>query len=273
MTERIELRHVAAQPRYVRMREPCGADELALAGVDSRAAVQLLDRLLEAAPCSAALMSASDRDRLLASLHRALWSDRIVSTLECAACGAKYDLAFELSTLQRQLHDGMEAVRVVGARAVEDGQGQRFDLPSLDDEEAAAMSGLIAGGRQLGAVIAGSGKVDADRKLEPGQDADNDNDADAQPRADLDALGARLDVLAPLLDVDLDTRCVECGTAHVARFDIQSFVLQRLLDERPSVLGDVHALAGGYGWSLQDIVGLPRSLRRSLVQRVAGRAP
>jgi len=77
------------------LREPQGGDELALAGIDTHSAVQLLDRLIDAPPCSTAQLSASDRDGLLAALHRSLWGDRIVSSLKCAACGAMFDLSFE----------------------------------------------------------------------------------------------------------------------------------------------------------------------------------
>jgi hypothetical protein len=72
-----------------------------------------------------------------------------------------------------------------------------------------------------------------------------------------------------LIDVDLEAACAECGQAAVARFDIQSFVLQRTLYQREGVLSEVHALAGAYGWSLNEILGLPRSLRRSLAERLA----
>lgn len=245
-TERVPLRHASPSPQAARLREPQGGDELALGGVDTRAAVQLLDRLFDdAPPGGAGALSASDRDGLLAALHRALWGDRIVSSLDCGACGEPYDLSFELSALQRQLHRQAPPAPVIAARTLDD-DGARLVLPSADEEDAAALLGAEEGGAQLLASIA------------------------PQPSAGRAAICARLDVLAPLIDVELETHCAECGAMQLARFDIQSFVLQRLLDERELVLGEVHALASGYGWSLQDIVSLPRSLRRSLVQRLAG---
>lgn len=242
-TERIVLCHAGPAPCVARLREPQGHDELALAGVDTHAAVQLLDRLLDASVGGAANLSARDRDAALAALHRALWGDRILTSLACAACGAMYDLSFELSALQLQLWEAAEAARVSAPRMLEDAQGGHWHLPSADEEEAAAQLGLAAGRRQLLAIVASEGAADT--------------------------VGERLEALAPLLDVDLDTRCAECGQAQLARFDLQSFVLQRLLDEREGVLGEVHALASAYGWSLHEILSLPRSLRRSLVQRLA----
>jgi hypothetical protein len=247
-SERVPLRHAARERQLARLSEPQGSDELALSGVDTRSAVQLLDRLWEAAPCSAGELSASDRDGLLCALHRALWGDRIVSTLDCAACGAMYDLSFELGTLQRQLAQQAEPATVQAARQLVDAQGRQHRLPSAAEEEGAAQLGVLEGQARLRALVVGEG--------------------------DVEAIDQRLEALAPLVDVELDTACPECGHAQLARFDIQSFTLQRLLDEREGLLGEVHALASGYGWPLHDIVSLPRSLRRALVQRlVAASAP
>lgn len=250
VSERVPLRHAAAQRLLVRLREPLGSDELALAGVDTRAAVALLDRLLEDAPCSAGELGASDRDGLLCALHRHLWGDRIVSSLECEACGAMYDLSFELSALQMQLAAQTEPAAVEALRVLADGQGRHYWLPDAAQEEAAAQYGMGEGHRRLRALVAGDQPLHDDAR----------------------ELDVRLETLAPIVDVELDANCAECGQPRLARFDIQSFVLQRLLDERDALLGEIHAMAGAYGWPLHDIVSLPRRLRRALAQRLAGAA-
>ncbi len=269
--ERVPLRHVAAQPVFARLRELRGSDELALQGVDTRSAVQLLDRLLAPpldartlAPsppwvegwgvgrprqCAAADLSASDRDALLAALHRATWGDRITSSIRCPACEQMVDLSFELSALQRQLQPPPATVHVEGLRALRSAQGESFALPDAQAEEEAATLGLHAGLARLQASITGADSPDG-----------------AQ-------LGTTLEALAPLLDVELDAACAECGASQLVRFDIQSFTLQRLLDERERVLAEVHALASGYGWSLDEIVSLPRSLRRALAARLTAAPP
>jgi hypothetical protein len=245
--ERVVLRHASPQPLLALVREPCGEDELSLDGVDTRSAVRLLDRLVDACGFgSAGELSASDRDFLLAALYRGLWGDRIVSSLACRECDALYDLSFELSVLQRQLLEETASVRIEEARQLSDDSDRRYRLPSAEDEERAARMGPKCGVERLLAQITG----------EEGGDAGS--------------IGRRLEALAPLIDVDLDTTCAECGQAQSARFDIQSFVLQRMLDEREGVLGEVHALASGYGWSLREIVSLPRSLRLALVERIGG---
>ncbi|UUZ72529.1 hypothetical protein LP415_02010 [Polaromonas sp. P1(28)-8] len=213
----------------------------------------MLDRLIEDAPCPAGELGASDRDGLLCALHRKLWGDRIVSSLECDACGAMYDLSFELSVLQQRLAAQAEAATVDAPRVLGDAQGRRYRLPSAAQEEGAAQYGPTEGHARLCALVMGEEQEEA-------------------RGAEFAELPARLEALAPIVDVDLDTSCAECGHARQARFDIQSFVLQRLLDERDALLGEIHAMAGSYGWPLHDIVSLPRGLRRSLAQRLAGAA-
>jgi hypothetical protein len=239
--ERICVWHAGPSPQAVRLREPCGADELALDGVDTGAAVRWLDALIDGPPAAAEL-SASDRDALLAGVHRALWSDRIVSSFACVACGKMVDLSFELSALQRDLARRSEAAQVSAPRHLHDHDGHAYTLPAAADEEAAAALGALHGRQALAGSI--------------------------RPGADAAAVAARLEELAPLLDVELDAACAECGQAQQMRFDIQSFVLQRLLDERETLLAEVHALAAGHGWSLAEIAALPRGLRRAFAARL-----
>ena len=41
-------------------------------------------------------------------------------------------------------------------------------------------------------------------------------------------------------------------------------MLQRLLNERPALLAEIHALAASYGWSLTEILSLGRTTRRAM---------
>ena len=241
-TERVPLRFAAEAPRWVRLREPTGDDLLALDGVDTRAATRLLDRLLDGA-AEAATLAASDRDALLAALHRGMFSDDIISSIDCARCGQPFDMVFQLSALQRQLETERAPASVSAARELVTADGTTIRLPDAADEEDAASLGDKARERLVVAIL--------------GEGAD-DGDLDSQ-----------LEALAPILDVDLHPACFHCNEATTIRFDIQSFVLQRLLDRREHDLNEVHTLARGYGWSLAEILSLPTSLRQSLAQRLA----
>lgn len=244
--ERVVIQASGGVPAFMRVREPAGQDELSLSGIDTQAATALLDRLVEP-PLATADLAASDRDRLLATLHRGLWGDRIVSSLQCSACGAMYDLSFELTALQHALEDAREASQPSGPRRITDAGGHRYSLPSAAEEEEAAMAGGEAGRALLAARIL----EEVEGGIDPGE------------------LDARLEALAPILDVDIAAPCAECGNPAEIRFDIQTFAMQRLLDEREATLAEVHRLATGYGWSLSEILGLERGLRRSFAERLA----
>jgi hypothetical protein len=77
-----------------------------------------------------------------------------------------------------------------------------------------------------------------------------------------------LEAVAPLLDVDVVARCPECEAEQPVGFDIQSFLLERLLNERPRLLQEIHLIASSYGWTLPDILALPRDHRRVLAAAV-----
>jgi len=100
-------RRADGAPARLRLRSLRGDDELAIDGVDTRSAVRLLERLVEDGedrpPVDA--LCASDRDRLLATVHRQAFGDTISASPACASCGARYDVSFSLAALQRHLDE------------------------------------------------------------------------------------------------------------------------------------------------------------------------
>lgn len=79
---------------------------------------------------------------------------------------------------------------------------------------------------------------------------------------------AAMETLAPLVDLDLDARCPECGTEQSVHFDIQHYLLSALCQERHQLAVEVHRLASVYGWNLNEILDLSRSQRRALVELI-----
>ena len=187
----------------------------------------------------AATLCAADRDALLSALHRRLWGDRILSSPTCVGCGAPFDLSFRLSDMQRHLHSSAVDWSLTGERQVSRDQGRARRIPCGVDELAAAEQGPTEGPAALAALC-----------------------GDAS--ADLSALADDLEEAAPILDLDLDAACPECGQDQSVRFDIQSWLLGRIIGERDRLLGEIHTLASAYGWSLREILDLPRGTRRSL---------
>jgi hypothetical protein len=90
------------------------------------------------------------------------------------------------------------------------------------------------------------------------------------PVEELDDLLSRV---APLLDLSLDASCPDCGHSQKIRFSVQSYLLASLVNERRRLVADVHRLAAAYGWSRQDILELPRAMRRQHVELIEGDSP
>lgn len=272
--ERVELlwtRGRGFEPApYVLLGELTGFAEQAVAGVSTLSALALLDGMLLAADGSgsfpASRLAAPDRDRLLARVYLRSFGSRVESTLECAGCGEPFDLDFDLAELLESLEAapadrgeaGADASVLVLAEGPEaSAAGARFRLPTGEDE--LAVAGLPP--REAEAQLA--------RRclLEPGG-AGGGEDPAGHGEGFFAALEEHLARTAPLLDCELDAGCPNCGAASSVRFDVQHYLLTLLTAERPRLSNEVHRLASAYGWSLAEILSLPRDDRRALVERV-----
>jgi hypothetical protein len=195
-------------------------------------------------------LSVSDIDRLLAAIYTALFGDRIESQLECDSCGKGFELQLSLAELVREaLAAGFSGVRgpeTDGERFVYAlSSGVRFRLPTpLDQlETAGAASGAEEVLRRC--IVEG--------ELTP------------SVAEEVEAAMARV---APVLRLDIEAACAECGARQSAHFDIEAFLIGALDRERRWLYREVHALAVAYGWSPSDILALSRTERRAYVALV-----
>jgi hypothetical protein len=78
--------------------------------------------------------------------------------------------------------------------------------------------------------------------------------------------------LAPVVDMDMDVKCPQCQNKQQVHFDIQYYLLSTIIQECKQFAVEVHRLAYAYGWSLQEILHLPRSLRKTFVTLVEAEA-
>jgi hypothetical protein len=233
------------------LREINGFDEREVEHNDTRTAIELLDRLLcDAAGATvrsgdAAKLTPSGRDRLLAAVYLRTYGDRIENTARCAACHSPFDFHFSLLALQ----DSVARPATIPA-ALRSARGIEYRLPSGADEIAISLLPPGEAARELQTRIA----------------------AAAGPE-DIAEIEETLERLAPLLHVDLDARCPECGSREQQRFDLQQYLLDGLIMERRRLWRDVHELAVAYRWSCHEILSLRRSERRSLVAWIDAQAP
>jgi len=239
------------------VRALCGHDEEAVTETSTAAAIALLDRVLVdvpgvvVGPGRARELTAPDRDRLLTALYRATFGPRVESTRECRACHELFDLVFMLEDLVAMLRESSRRIEPdpdAGYRLLD---GRRFRLPAGTDELALLGLDPAEAERQLlrRCVLEGS-------------------PSDA-PETIFDAMEAA----APLLDLDLDARCPSCGENQPVHFDLQHYLLSLLVQEGQQRIVDIHRLAGTYGWSLAEILGLSRVQRRALVEQIERNAP
>jgi hypothetical protein len=246
--------HFAGEGHTVCLRELTGRDEMAVTGTNTANAIQLVSTLLvnsspEAAePLRAADLVAADRDRLLAAIYEGAFGDRIESTLNCTRCAQPFDLHFSL----RQLVATVDERTATGAwKPLSNGQfeglkGLRLRLPTGKDElelagyPASKMESLL-----LSRCLAGGDWPEGHSAFEQ-----------------------LLELVAPLLDMELVAPCAECGHVHTIQFDIQTYLLGAILAERRRLLAEINRIAKAYSWSLDEILSLRRSDRRHFVELI-----
>ena len=229
-----------------------GGDEEAVVDTDTAAAIALLDRLLvdvEGAalqPGEACKLTASDRDRMLAAIHASEFGERLDCVLHCDACEEPFDIDFHLPDLLASLALPPAHVAAAKPAVITLADGRRVRLPRGSDELALLGLPPEAARRELLARCM------------------IDGEADLEDAAVLDAL----EHAAPLLDVDLDATCPECGTAVRAHFDLQHYLLTAIRQDAPSRTAEIHLIASTYGWSLGEILGLARQRRRAFARTI-----
>ncbi len=220
--------------------ELCGNDELSVDGIDTAAGLNLLARLCKSMKHHSELnvyeLSASQRDLMWAAMHRQYWGNRIVSSICCNACGADFDLSFLLTDLQKNLWSTVQ-----------------------HNAEVFAPTGMEE-------VYASEQHVYLDEQIRILTDLCLKKNSTFADEHDVKGLGQFLSEQAPIMDVDLKAVCTECNHENTVRFDVQSFVLQKIMNGQDALWFQVDALAKKYQWSLTEILSLSRSVRQQLSQ-------
>jgi hypothetical protein len=237
--------------KFVIVRELAGKDEQLVESAATADAIRLISSATEgstAAP-EARSLAAPDRDRILAAIYIATFGSRIDSTVHCARCGNLFDLNFKLDELAAAL-DGSAAsgIEALGEGRFRSAAGFEFRLPTGEEELEAARFASPDAECWL-----------AERCV-----------ASTSSRNDLDTIQQGMEDAAPTLDLELEANCPECNATQPVRFDIQSYLLNAIRQGRPRLLRDMHRIASAYHWPRRDILALPRSQRRDLVDLIEG---
>ena len=242
------------------LREVTGVEEQSITSTMTSDAIQLLeDLLVQTHPGSLKSeaisgLSAWDRDRMLATVYMRIYGERIESTVSCVQCHENFDLDFSLPYLLESLNPENNATAEVNAR--QDGiygfsDGLEFRLPTGEDEIA----------------VMGLSQEEGEQELLTRCIQNSPEGVNNQNR--VQEIQAVMEAIAPLIDLELDAQCPECGQEQQVHFDLQHYLLSALSGERTQLMREIHVLASTYGWSLADILNLPRSQRRSLASLVS----
>lgn len=242
------------QPSTVCLRELHGWDEQSIQNTNEGALLDFLDRLLlhlqdtDLEPGEAVQLPLPDRDRILSELYLHTFGDSIQSTLICRECGSHFDLQFPLRELLKDLYGSIPSspTRAHIGSVVEDEHGNKIRVPTGKDERKMAEFPPEGSEERLAESCRITGDPDVGSKQ----------------------LQRILSEKAPLVDRVLKATCPECSRSRSARFAIQPFLLTRINQEQSRLTREVDQLAYAYGWEFKQIMDLPRSWRKQLVDRI-----
>jgi hypothetical protein len=174
-------------------------------------------------------------DRLLASVYTLEYGENVSCQATCGACAQPFQFRFALPALLASQDEAAAEAGLPGAHGCwETPSGARLRPPDLRDAAAGAPEGLLA-------RIAQS----------------------PVPAEKVEDLAAFLEKASPILAIDLDTGCPDCGASQSVAFDLARFLVRAIAVERPFLIREIHLIAARYGWSHSEIMALPRADRRA----------
>lgn len=184
--------------------------------------------------------SVARRDRTLFELRAQVFGDALDAVTSCPGCAERLEMRLTLSEIAPQGdadEQQPEALRIGGVRV-------SWRAPTSED--------LMA--------IAAIGDPDEAREALLTRCIATD-DPELRERA----AAALAEQPA---DVRLRLTCPSCGHAWSSPFDIAAFLWGELDDWARSTLREIHTIAGAYGWSEEEILGLSARRRRTYVEMI-----
>lgn len=202
-------------------------------------------------------LTVGDRDALLLHLHQISFGESIQCEARCPVEGCTERLELTLPVKELLLPAYPHAAREHELRVMDAAGTQsqvRFRLPTGDDHEAAA---ALASTDVAAAVAALLRRCVL--SVEPVDLSD----------AVVTALSERMAELDPQAELLLNARCPACSRALRARFDVASFLRQRLEERTQALYREVHLLAFHYHWSEREILAMNSRARHRYLHLLA----
>jgi len=234
----------------IEMRELCGHDEQFVSDSSTLTAINLLGKLLgeENESVDVSALTPWDRDLLLAQVYLRTYGHKVKSSVKCSACSEMFDIDFDLSALIDSIAPSKSLTEIQG---FENGvfklkNGRKFRLVTGHDELAVLGVESEVAGKQLveSCVLDDKGALSIEEVAE---------------------IQNTISYFAPIVDLDVDAECPECSHKQAFNYNLQSYLLTAIKQDKKLLVQEIHMLASSYGWGLQDILGLPRTERKALV--------
>ncbi|MBC8487240.1 MAG: hypothetical protein H8D45_14520 [Bacteroidetes bacterium] len=237
--------------KWIFLNELRGVEEQMVSGSRSIDAIMLLDACIGSVVESDFVVSKSasltipDREAVLTALYENTYGPKVETTVQCRECKQPFDIDFILSDLISSLkpNEANAGKEANGFYVFTTNNGISFRMCTGDDE--LAVMGMKP--KQAEEVIISRCLIKGDRKKARKE----------IPKA--------MSQLAPLIDVDIDTICPDCETGQKFHFNLQSYLLNSIIRDKKLLTFEVHRLAVHYGWGLNEILQLPRSIRHNFL--------
>jgi hypothetical protein len=189
-------------------------------------------------------LTLAECDACLADLHVSLHGTRLPCESRCSACGEPFEFAFDLGELRQRLGSERGEFTFREDGSVKAPSGRIFRLPCV---------------RDLGAMASGGNKDWLRSFLVDGH-------------FDATELESEISAAGPVLSQDITASCPECEATNRVRFDIAQYLVETIVGESAFLWREVHLIARGYGWGLEEILDLGRTVRRQLAGLIVSEA-
>ncbi|RZI53874.1 MAG: hypothetical protein EOP16_00570 [Pseudonocardia sp.] len=262
--------------RQVELDSLTGRDEELLMGAPDHKSAELVTELLarrirrlgEISPVPEYVsrrLLVGDREYLLLRLREATFGRNVHAGLVCpwSECGSRVSVNFSIDEIPvAESGDkgpiySMTLSTNAAPETDDDDRRVRFRLPTGQDQEevlpwlrvneAQALTQLLC------RCICSIGQFESPSHSQV-------KELSPLARAEIDK---QMQSLAPGIDPVLETRCAHCGRSFLVPFNIQHFFFGELRVDRDLLYREVHYLAYHYHWSETDIMGMPRTARRT----------
>ncbi|HEY0172918.1 MAG TPA: hypothetical protein VGB98_18005 [Pyrinomonadaceae bacterium] len=210
----------------------------------------------EAEPDALARMPVGRRDASLLSLRELTFGPRLVSSVNCAGCGERLELAFDASDVRAGPgpRSGDVFKSSVGDYEVSFRLPNSLDLLDLTSCAGPSEARLRLFERCVGSVVLGGSEVEPK----------------SLPAEVVAGVSERMSQADPQGDVRVSVNCPACGGEWQALFDIVSFFWSEVEASARRTLQEVHLLASAYGWREADVLALSPQRRRLYLEMIRG---